>query len=204
MHPFERQQRGRSALGGARRSDPVDATRRIGGLIRLIAARDPAQLARSGRIARLAWGIAGELHWEAGEAFLLQEAALLQDIGTLYAPGRPRGDPDPTHPLVSAMMTADVLLPRQLDWIRAHHERWDGSGYPAGLRGEEIPLGAALIGVADAWHDLGADAEGAVREQAFADYRALAGVAFAEPAVTGLLCHVGGPPLAVAGAPAAG
>jgi HD-GYP domain-containing protein (c-di-GMP phosphodiesterase class II) len=42
-------------------------------------------------------------------------------------------------------------VPEVLPWIRAHHEHWDGSGYPRGLRGGEIPLGARIIGVCDAW-----------------------------------------------------
>lgn len=160
----------------------------VGGLIRVVAARDPGQLARSGRVARVASGIATALDWAAGETFLLQEAALLQDVGMLYSPGDgTAGDPDRAHPLIGAMMTEGVLLPRQVDWIRAHHERWDGTGYPAGLRGPEIPLGAAMIGVADTWHALARAGARTDDPAALARCRAMAGVDFCEPAVSGLL-----------------
>ena len=46
---------------------------------------------------------------------------------------------------------ADVLDPEQVSWVRSHHERWTGGGYPDDLVGEAIPDGARVIAVADAW-----------------------------------------------------
>ena len=56
------------------------------------------------------------------------------------------------HPLIGAELLAGVPLiaGEGLDVVRCHHERWDGRGYPFGLGGEEIPLGARLFAVADA------------------------------------------------------
>ncbi len=48
-------------------------------------------------------------------------------------------------------MVEDVLSDEQVAWVGAHHERCDGRGNPAGLHGAEIPDGAALLAVADAW-----------------------------------------------------
>lgn len=170
--------------------DPADAGHRVGGLIRVIAARDPAQLSRSGVTARLAADIAVELKWGPWEVFLLQEAALLQDVGTLYSPGDgTAADPDRAHPLMSAMMTEGILLARQVEWIRSHHERWDGTGYPAGLHGDEIPIGAAMIGMADTWQGL-TDAGARARDEALPVCEAMAGRSFAEPVVAGLIRSV--------------
>jgi HD-GYP domain-containing protein (c-di-GMP phosphodiesterase class II) len=55
------------------------------------------------------------------------------------------------HALLTARIVEGVLEREQVDWIRAHHERPDGSGYPRGLREAEIPEGAALLALADAW-----------------------------------------------------
>jgi HD-GYP domain-containing protein (c-di-GMP phosphodiesterase class II) len=55
------------------------------------------------------------------------------------------------HAPLGADIAAEVLSPDQVSWMRHHHERWDGGGYPAGLAGEEIPYGARLLAVADAW-----------------------------------------------------
>lgn len=157
----------------------------------MIAARDPAQLTRSGEIARLAADIAVELKWGPWEVVLLQEAALLQDIGTLYSAGDgTAADPDRAHPLMGAMMTEGILLPRQVEWIRSHHERWDGTGYPAGLRGDEIPTGAAMIGMADTWRALAAAAGPWTGHEALPMCQALAGRSFAEPVVAGLVRSV--------------
>src|SRR5690606_6465236 len=46
---------------------------------------------------------------------------------------------------------ADVLTPEQVAWVRGHHERWDGRGYPDGLADEAIPEGARVLALADAW-----------------------------------------------------
>jgi HD-GYP domain-containing protein (c-di-GMP phosphodiesterase class II) len=72
----------------------------------------------------------------------------------LSKPGRLREDEFAvvrTHAAIGAEMLTDVLSPEQVAWVRGHHERWDGRGYPDGLRGEEIPEGARVLALADAW-----------------------------------------------------
>ena len=55
------------------------------------------------------------------------------------------------HAALGAQIAAEVLAADQVAWVRSHHERIDGTGYPDGLAGDAIPLGARIIAVADAW-----------------------------------------------------
>ena len=55
------------------------------------------------------------------------------------------------HAVLGSQIARPVISPAQLSWVRSHHERWDGRGYPDGLADHEIPHGAAILGVADAW-----------------------------------------------------
>ncbi len=72
----------------------------------------------------------------------------------LFKPGRL--DPEEyeqvkTHAAVGAQIVRDLLDPEQVAWVRGHHERPDGDGYPDGLSAGAIPDGAAILGVADAY-----------------------------------------------------
>ena len=87
---------------------------------------------------------------------------LLHDIGKIGIPDQILRKPAPlteaerrlmqTHTVLGAQMLGGVAFLRGpgVDVVRSHHERWDGSGYPDGLAGEEIPLGARIFAVADA------------------------------------------------------
>ena len=55
------------------------------------------------------------------------------------------------HPDTGAEIAVKALDEEQLGWIRHHHERWDGAGYPQGVAGEAIPVGARLLALAEAW-----------------------------------------------------
>lgn len=55
------------------------------------------------------------------------------------------------HPVLGEQMTRGILTPAQSQWVRWHHELFDGTGYPDGLAGEEIPVEARILAVADAW-----------------------------------------------------
>jgi ribonuclease P protein subunit RPR2 len=104
---------------------------------------------------------------DAIEPDLLEDASLeygflLHDVGKIGIPDSVLDKPGPLddaemrlmqrHPMIGADMLADVPLldGEGLQVVRYHHERWDGSGYPNGLHGEEIPLGARIFAVADA------------------------------------------------------
>jgi putative nucleotidyltransferase with HDIG domain len=91
----------------------------------------------------------------------LELGALLHDVGEIRTPEAILRRPGPLHPderrVVEQHPQAGVeileavpLLTPALDVVRAHHERWDGSGYPHGLRDETIPLTARIFAVVDA------------------------------------------------------
>jgi diguanylate cyclase (GGDEF)-like protein/putative nucleotidyltransferase with HDIG domain len=98
----------------------------------------------------------------------LRAASLLHDIGKLAIPEYILNKPGKltevesakvrNHPAVGADILETVPFPYPVvSFVRHHHERWDGSGYPDGLRGEAIPLGARIIAVVDCYFGLRSD-----------------------------------------------
>jgi putative nucleotidyltransferase with HDIG domain len=128
---------------------------------RLIDAKDAETRRHSERVAIVVERLARASGWDPVESARLREAALLHDIGkvgvpdaVLLKPGRLDADEYERvkeHPALGASIVGHVLRADQTAWIRSHHERWDGLGYPDGLAGAEIPQGARLLAVADAW-----------------------------------------------------
>jgi HD-GYP domain-containing protein (c-di-GMP phosphodiesterase class II) len=130
-------------------------------LARAVDAKDPSTKRHSERVAGLAAAIAEGLGWAPGRVALLHETGLVHDVGKiavpdaiLFKPGRLTAAElakAQLHAALGAEMLADVLAPEQAGWVRAHHERWDGTGYPDGLAGERVPDGARILHLADAW-----------------------------------------------------
>ena len=98
----------------------------------------------------------------------LEAASLLHDIGKLAVPEYIISKPGKLtpeefekmkiHPVVGAEILERVRFPYPVvPLVRAHHEKWDGSGYPDGLRGEQIPLGARILGAVDCLDALASD-----------------------------------------------
>ena len=119
----------------------------------------------SDRVMRMSEGLA-RLAGVDGEALQnLKLGALLHDIGKLAIPDAILTKPGKLDEQQAAMMRRHPQIGHdlldQVDSLRAavdipyaHHERWDGSGYPRGLRGEEIPLAARIFSVVDVWDAL--------------------------------------------------
>jgi diguanylate cyclase (GGDEF)-like protein len=130
-------------------------------LARAIDAKDPATREHSDRVSELSFRLARSAGWPEDRARLLSEAALVHDVGKIgvsdailrkLAPlTREEMTQVKEHAELSARIVEGVLAAEQVEWIRMHHERPDGAGYPHGLLAAQIPEGASLLALADAW-----------------------------------------------------
>jgi diguanylate cyclase (GGDEF)-like protein/putative nucleotidyltransferase with HDIG domain len=190
-------------LSAQQRAERLERSRTLVGLralARAIDAKDPATSRHSERVAELAGRLARAVGWSAERAQLLSEAALVHDVGKIGISEnllrKPAALTDPErkqiegHAELGARIVEDVLVPEQVEWIRTHHERPDGRGYPRGLRGPDIPEGGALLAVAEAWDAMTASrVYGELKSTgvALAECEQLIGQQFSKTAVTALL-----------------
>lgn len=137
-------------------------------LVGALEAKDPYTRGHSERVAQYALELAHAIDGDERTIETVEQAALLHDIGklslsfALLSKSAPLTDAECAsvrrHPWVGAEMVQRIPALRLLsEPIRAHHERIDGSGYPAGLIGEEIPLVARILAVADAFDAMTTD-----------------------------------------------
>ena len=131
-------------------------------LTMLVEARDQYTGEHTNDVALLSMQLALILGLDATEARMIGLAGRLHDLGKVAVPDAVLQKPGSltdeewklmrTHPIVGAEVVSRMPALRVLaPIIRAHHERWDGHGYPDGLAGESIPLGARIITVVDAY-----------------------------------------------------
>ncbi|MHB9004165.1 MAG: HD domain-containing phosphohydrolase [Coriobacteriia bacterium] len=155
-------------------------------------AKDPYTRGHSERVASYAVAIAKELELSHDQQVALEMAAYLHDIGKigvreeiLLKPGKLSDDEMSLmrhHPLIGA----NILKPVGFPWpitpvVRHHHERWDGQGYPAGLKGEEIPFLARILTIADSYEAMVSDRpyrRGRTSKEAIAELQECAGRQF--------------------------
>jgi putative nucleotidyltransferase with HDIG domain len=134
-------------------------------LANALEAKDPHTRGHSERVADLGRRIAVELGFDADDVAAVGHAGLLHDIGKIGVPERVLQKSGPLsaeewramrrHPLVGAQIVAPFeFFARAAQYIRHHHERWDGSGYPDGLARDAIPRGARIVAVADVFDAL--------------------------------------------------
>jgi hypothetical protein len=149
----------RTIYDSARKAGPTVSIALLERLSKLLEARDAYTHGHSQRVARHAERIARAMHIPAVEIAKIRTAAAVHDVGKLYTPREILNNPGrlnsaefaviKRHPGDGADMLAAVGDPEIAAMVRHHHERMDGHGYPDGLVGSDIPLGARIIAVAD-------------------------------------------------------
>jgi putative nucleotidyltransferase with HDIG domain len=166
-------------------------------------AKEPHMRGHSERVAVFSRSIAENMGLSHEQRTALEMAAYLHDIGKIGISGQilrkagPLSDEETStmrhHPLIGANILRPVAFPWSIGpVVRHHHERFDGGGYPAGLRGEEIPILARVLCVADAYEAMIADRpyrKCMTSEGAVAELRECAGTQF-DPRVVEALIEV--------------
>ncbi|MCW3000121.1 MAG: hypothetical protein JWN65_3670 [Solirubrobacterales bacterium] len=198
-------------LGEQLQHDALDAARRrlegesagVRALMAAVQARDSYTAEHSRAVVMLAGQVAEALGCTPEEAREIELVALLHDIGKLRIPDDILNCPRPldddqwaimrSHPAAGASIVSEIPeLAALAPAIRAEHERWDGTGYPDGLAGPQIPLASRITLVCDAYHAMTSDRpyRAAMDVEAAKDeLRRHAGTQFA-PAVTEALLAV--------------
>jgi putative nucleotidyltransferase with HDIG domain len=189
----------RAALAENERT--YDAT--LAALSSALDVRDTETEGHARRVVRYMELIAEGLQVPVEQHATLRRGALLHDIGKIGVPDHILRKPGPltenewytmkTHPDLGAKIIANIpFLQEVAVIIRAHHERWDGNGYPEGLAGERIPQGARIFAVADSFDAMTSDRpyrRGRPLEEALSEIERCAGTQF-DPAVVGAFLAV--------------
>ena len=135
-------------------------------LTRALDAQDPDATSHASRVSALAEVVARRLGWR--ELDTLRLGGALHDLGKLAVPQRVLMKRTALtaaelarireHPRAGARLLAPITPVRPaLPYVLFHHERWDGDGYPTGRRGAEIPIGARVLAVVDAFDAMTSD-----------------------------------------------
>jgi hypothetical protein len=185
-----------------------DAT--LEGWARALELRDKETQGHSQRVTNLSVRMGRSLGLDEDELVQLYRGALIHDIGKMGMPDSILLKPSPLneeewkemkkHPLYAREMLAKVpFLKVSLDVPYLHHERWNGSGYPLGLKGTEIPLSARIFAAVDIWDAITSDRPYHTRlskEEAIAYLRSQAGILLDPHIVAILISHLTDQPVA--------
>jgi diguanylate cyclase (GGDEF)-like protein len=147
--------------------DRVARFRAAASLAKAVDARDTYTGSHSARVAELGAWIAARMGLDVEQVELTRLAGSLHDLGKLAVPEEILRKPGPLTPQERLMLERHSQIGFRMleglgvdpvaEWVLHHHERWDGMGYPDGLAGDEIPLGARIIFVADAYDAMTSD-----------------------------------------------
>lgn len=131
-------------------------------LANVIETRDPYTAGHLERVRRLALNLATTLNWNTEDLAILEFGAILHDIGKIVGPSQVLKKNDPLskeewilmrqHPEIGAKMLEGVdHLRAAMPYVMNHHEWWNGSGYPSGIKAEKIPREGRMLTIADAF-----------------------------------------------------
>ena len=143
-------------------------TTMLGALTAALEARDPLTLAHTSRMQDSAIALASLAQLPEDKLIAVKFGAILHDIGKIGIPDSILLKPGPltaderaimnTHPDIGVKMIERIpFVSSALPAVRHHHERWDGKGYPDGLKGDEIPIEARIVGVCDSFDAMTSD-----------------------------------------------
>ncbi len=134
----------------------------VRGMMALLESRDTFSRGATERVVRYVTAMTRVLQYPKDQVKSLIYGAVLRDVGTITVSGLVMKNPAhlsqeewaliKQHPTRGAQILEEMTFPREvLDVVRNHHERWGGEGYPNGIRGAEIPLGARIVSLIDAY-----------------------------------------------------
>jgi cyclic di-GMP phosphodiesterase len=134
-------------------------------LVNALEAKDPYMRGHSARVADLSANIAAQVGLAEEDVEIVRHAGRLHDIGKIGTREAVMNKQGPLTPEEFEHIKQHVIIGTQIlsplahlaaiiGAVRSHHERWDGTGYPDGLRGEEIPVGGRVIGAAEVYDAL--------------------------------------------------
>jgi diguanylate cyclase (GGDEF)-like protein len=193
---------------GADRGARIEAAE---SLAKAVDARDAYDGRHAGRVGELAERIATRLRLDEDEVDRVRLAGGLHDVGKLAVPDEILRKPAPLtdaerltlerHPRVGSRMLESLGADPVAECVLHHHEHWDGTGYPDGLHGDDIPLGSRIVLVAEAFDALTSDC--AYREKltvaaALAELEESSGKQFDPQVVAALLAEISPVPAGIA------
>jgi putative nucleotidyltransferase with HDIG domain len=137
----------------------------IWGLVQALEAKDPYAKKHSENVMHYALAIGKKMNVGPREIEVIRRAAMIHDIGRIGIPDAILFKPSKLnpheqniikqHPLIAVRILDKMsFLEQEIKIIRAHHEKWNGQGYPDGISGSSIPIGARILSVADAFDAL--------------------------------------------------
>ena len=140
----------------------------LGALTAVLEARDPVTLAHTSRMQDSAIALASLAQLPEDKLVAVKFGAILHDIGKIGIPDAILLKPGPltadertimqTHPDIGVRMIEHIPFAQTaLPAVKHHHERWDGKGYPDGLKGDDVPIEARVVGICDAFDAMTSD-----------------------------------------------
>lgn len=158
----------------------------------VIESRDPYTRGHIDRVCDIALMFGEKLGWDKPSLVMLEFGAILHDIGKIIVPTEVLNKPGKLtpkeweilrqHPEAGAKMLKDIHhLKPAIPFVLYHHEKWDGSGYPHGLKEKKIPLAGRLLAIADVYDAMTSDRsyhKGCSKEAALTEIKSKSGIYF--------------------------